>query len=245
MGLLHGTRRALLGGKTPYFKKVLSTGPIAYWPQWELTGTNAKDLINSPAQDGTYTGVTLNALAGPDGSPSPFFDGANDFNDIFSAPLKTAFDWDTGAVAAWMRVDNVGVWTDGTVRQLMQWGRRFGGLITFVRIQKANANNTLGWHYTAGGVNKSVLDGAVSTVAWFHVAMTWDRGADEMKAFLNGAQNGITQTGLGVPSGNLDVPSIIGAANSVPEAPWHGYLAHPAVWDRPLAPAEIANLAVA
>ena len=68
MSLL-STRRALLGGSGGYNEKVLRTGPIAYWPQDETSGTVARCLVN-PAQNGTYTGVTLaNDLTGRSGRP--------------------------------------------------------------------------------------------------------------------------------------------------------------------------------
>jgi hypothetical protein len=244
MGLLRGTRRALLDGKRPYFKKVLATGPIAYWPQWELTGAVAQDLIDSPNQDGAYTGVTLNALPGPDGSPTPFFDGANDFNNIFSATLQGAFDGDEGTVAVWARVFNAGVWTDGAARRILIL---FTPNPSFVTIVKQAAANTLRFSYR-GNLVRSV-DVITTLVDFFHVAMTWSISAGvngEMRAFFNGVQQGATQVALGPFAGVLsNTRTVVGADNITPGTVWHGYLAHPAVWDRPLTPAEIASLAVA
>lgn len=245
MGLLYGPRRAILGGKRPYFKKVLATGPIAYWPQWELTGSVSEDLVLD-AQDGAYTGATLNATAAPDGSPSPFFDGVNDFNNVFTATLQGQFNGSEGSVAAWARVANAGVWTDGALR--FSVGLR-ATAANRLDIEKDAANNRLDFVYVAGGAIRTVVHTPITDVGWMHLVMTWSASAGatgEMRAFLNGIQTGVTQINLGVWVGNLlNTRTNIGCDNTVgPASVWHGYLAHVSVWDRPLSPDEIANLAV-
>ena len=107
-------RRRILGGS--YADKVLSYGPIAYWPLWETAGASAACLVN-PAQSGTAVGVTwANDATGAFGTAAPFFDGANDDINIYTAALAAAFSGHVGSLMVWCRVANAGVWTDGAAR---------------------------------------------------------------------------------------------------------------------------------
>jgi hypothetical protein len=64
-----------------------------------------------------------------------------------------------------------------------------------------------------------------------------------MRAYINGAQVGTTQTSLGTWSGALDsAQTCIGAANTTPASVHSGWLAHPAIWNVALTPAEVAWL---
>ena len=49
------------------------------------------------ARNGVYTGVTLGQSVAP--FTAPLFDGVNDFNNIYSASLATAFDATAGTLA--------------------------------------------------------------------------------------------------------------------------------------------------
>jgi len=56
-------------GPNGYINKVLSIQPnnlLAYWPLNETSGTNADNAEGTATRDGTYTGVDLNQIAGPD-----------------------------------------------------------------------------------------------------------------------------------------------------------------------------------
>ena len=60
---------------------------IGFWPQNELSGGVSIDH-SGLGHDGAYTGVTLGQPGVPGmGMTSPFYDGANDFNNIYSAGL--------------------------------------------------------------------------------------------------------------------------------------------------------------
>lgn len=240
MGLLRGTRRALLGlGGQIYIEKVLSYGPIAYWPLNETSGVTAACQVNA-AQNGTYTGVTLGQAGIGDGQTCPLFDGANDYADIQSATLASVFNGGEGSIVIWVKVSGAGVWTDGTTRFIM---RIQPDPDNRVQMFRNAANNTLAWLYRSGGTITQVKNAGYSAVNWFHLALTWAAVADEVKAYYNGTQAGATVNGLGVWAG---VPSlsVIGAATIPPINVWDGYLAHAAVWNRALTPAEIADLAV-
>lgn len=250
MPLFRGTRYPLLFGGREYYKKVLATGPIAYWPQWEPSGGVSRCLVDS-AQNGAYTGVTLGQPGIGDGRTSPFFDGANDFNNVFTPTFRDRFALTNhgapgavseGAVMVWARVANAGVWTDAVNRRPLSLVVVNG--VNDVYFQKRAGANQFLFVYTAGGVTH-FLTIALNTILWFNAMITWSASADEVRFYLDGVQQGVTLNGLGVWAGNLAATrTIIGAQVTMPAEVFHGYLAHGAVWDRALSPAEIAQLAV-
>lgn len=233
----------MIGQPGTYTDKVLGYGPIAYWIQGEAAGVTAIDQVNSPAQDGAYTGVTLGQPGIGDGNTCPLYDGANDYTDAFTATLAGVFDGGEGTVALWARMANAGVWTDGTRRDFYEL---FVDGPNFVIVRKSTVNGQIDWLYNAGGTLEIVSLGGQTTIDWFPLAITWSASAGvngEMRAYINGTQTGATQINLGVWAG---VPGrvVIGASDLAPNNPWSGYLAHCAMWDRALTADEIAGLAV-
>lgn len=235
-----GGGAATLGVAT-YIDKVNSYGPIAYWPQNEAAGLVAIDQVNSPAQDGAYTGVTLGQPGIGDGETSPLFDGVNDVNDVYSVALNGVFDGSEGTIHLWFKVSAVGVWTDGTSDYTTQIRVNINNNI---RMYKTPVNNQFEWRYRAAAV-QTIQKNGVADVGWVPVAITWSATADQVKAYWNGAQEGAVQNGLGVWAGALDIlRCCVGASNNTPANPWNGWIAHPAIWDVPLGAPAIADLAI-
>jgi len=225
----------------PYSNKVLRTDPAACWPLWETAGGYAECLVNSPAQNGAYTGVTLGDGVGPDGSPCPFFDGVNDFVDIYSAILSAAFDGGEGSMMIWAKVNAVEVWTDGANRMALHLGTNTSN--NYLRMMKESANNRMQWLYYAGGTADSASKSALSDTDWVMLAMTWSKSADLLQYFYDGSREAI-DTGLGTYVDALvETYTNVGSQTESGLLPWHGWLAHCAIWDRPLTQAEIAALA--
>lgn len=234
-----GLRGLGVGPAGGYAQKVLSTSPIAYWPLDETSGSNARCMVN-PAQDGTYTGVTLaNNSTGPFGTPAPYFDGANDHCDIYSAALAAAFNGSEGSAVMWARVANAGVWTDGTHDYVLQL---YVDADNAVFMRKTDVNNSLLWRYEAGAVVESRTTAGHSDTDWIHMGITWSKTNDEVRPYKNGVQEGATMDTLGNWAGALSaVNCYIGAWAGLNQ--WHGWLAHCAVWNRALGAGEIADLA--
>ena len=222
----------------PYTKKLLSYGPIAYWPQDEATGTTVNCLVNA-AQDGTYTGVTLANAAGPDGvRKAPLYDGTNDFADVQTATLAAAFSGAAGTIAAWAKVNAAGIWTDGSWNYIARLAVDNNNEIKLI---KTNTNNRLEFTYNAGATSKTVYKDSMTETGWMHLALTWDKTADQVKAYYNGSQEGTTQTTLGTWAGSLS-NARIGAYNATLFR-WHGWLADVALWTSALDADTIAALA--
>jgi hypothetical protein len=225
-----------------YVKKVLQidyANLIGYWPMNEASGAVAVDR-SSQGNDGAYTGVTLAGAAGPDAKPCPYFDGANDYNDIYSAAFNTDFSGAEGTIAIWCKVNAAGIWTDGSFHYI---ARIHVDANNGLFINKSAVNNRIIYIYEAGGVTEQNNLDAISTTDWFHLAMTWSAAADEVNYYYNGAAEP-TDTVLGVWAGNLDnTATMIGNQTAGSPNTWHGWLAHPAVWKTPLTAAQITKLA--
>jgi len=244
-GGLIAAKRALLGSTgTPYSDKVLGTEAanlLAYWRLQEASGTDADNYEGTAARDGTYTGVTLGQTGIGDGLTCPLFDGANDYVDIYSISLRDAFDGATGTLAIWGKVSGVGVWSDDTIRRLVNLRVNSDNFVQILK--RGSGSDDLRWSYKAGGTQEDV-DLTTTTTDWFHAAITWSVAADEVKAYFNGSQTGSTQTGLGTWVGSIvEDGTNIGALTETPTFVWDGYLAHWAVWTKALTAAQISSLA--
>ena len=222
-----------------YTNKVLALSPIGYWPFAEPSGTTALDASGN-GRDGVYTNVTLGAAGIGDGRTAASFTTGSVCN-VFSASLQGAFNGAEGTIAQWVQVSDAGVWSDATIRGTLEF---FVNGSNVVRLRRTTTNNQIAATYVAGGTSKSVTQSAFSPTAWFHIALTWSLSGDAFKFFLNGAQVGATQTGLGTFVGSLSATNtVLGAVNSAAANPWSGNLAHSALWARPLTAAEITSIA--
>jgi len=237
-----GVRVTQSAAAMAYSDKVLSYGPLVYFPQWEPAGVVSEELVNT--WNGAYTGVDLGQPGIGDGNTSPWFDGANDYNDIWTAALQAAFNGSEGTAMVWARVNDVSVWTDGVIRYGINLQADVNNLLW---ICKRNLDNVVNWRYMAGGVPRNINLGGLTTTDWMHWAITWSISTPptgELRAYYNGAQTGATQDNLGIWAGNLDAAlTCIGARDTGPASVWHGWLAHGAIWTSALPPEAILDLA--
>lgn len=229
-----------------YWYKVSQLAPnnlLALWRINELIDSVAHD--SSPnAFNGAISGVTLAAQTGPDGDNAPSFDGVNDYINVYSANFASAFNGGKGSALAWFKVSGAGVWTDGQQETIF----RFLTLTNTdkIEIHLSSTSNTLVWWYRAGGVTKTVSKGSYSPTDWVCVGLTWGDSAngDAMKAYLNGTQEGTTQTGFGAWSGALySAQSVIGSISNIGQSVMDGGIALVALWDTILSPAQMTELA--
>ena len=236
------TGRSLMPGRARYFKKVLSVEPasfIGYWPLWEGSGTKAED-ISGKARHGTHVGVTLGQPGIGDGRTSSLYDGSLDYTNIYSPALAAAFNGAEGTLLIWAKVANAGVWTDGTLRVLVD----LQGGTDRIYIDRTATNNQLEFKYDAGATETIITDTSLAaTTGWFCLALSWSKSGDAVKAYISGAQVGTTQTGLGTWTQVLNTSfCIIGAYNVAPNYVWSGTLAHDALWSKALTATQIAYL---
>lgn len=197
---------------------------VGYWVQDEPAGTASLDS-GAKNHPGVYTAVTLAAAGIGDGRTAASYDGATSKNVIYSAGLNTDFNNQECTILLWAKVSGAGVWTDATVRNGIQIAADANN---YFQIARTATNNQLNIAYNAGSTVKAVTDSSLAgTLAYFSVGMTVSKAGDALKAYINGAQVGATQTALGVWAGALGATlANIGCAASTPTAVWSGTLAH-------------------
>lgn len=224
-----------------YRRKVLGmqrSALIAYWPLTDGTAT-AYDMSGN-GRNGAHTGVDYNQPGIGDGRRSVYLDGVNDYANIYSAGLASAFNAAEGTLLIWFKVNSSASWNDGTARLIAQLRVDANNRVL---IQKAGGTaNTLNFFYVAGGTTEQVNAGSVTSTGWIPVAFTWSKTGDIVRTYVNGTA-GSTSGTLGTWAGSLgSTTCLLGASTTVPANPWHGWLAHCAVWSTPLTAAQIAIL---
>lgn len=232
-------RAAILGKPSDYAARVLRTRPynlIGYWPLSELVGAVAKDL-SPEGNNGAYTGVDLGQAGIGDDRRAPWWDGANDYCDIYSAGLASDFDGAAGTLLVWLKPNSAAIWTDGALRRAVTV-RADGS--NQVSLRKTTTDNEFVATVLAGGA------GINSTLAplgggWHCVAVTWSTAANAATAYLNSVA---TVSGpYGTWAGALSsTQCCMGSLNTTPSEVWHGWLSHCALWNVALTPAEITAL---
>lgn len=227
-----------------YVAKVLALSPIAYWVLGEHTGAVAYDQIDPPDQNGTHVGVTLGNAGIGDGQVCPYYDGANDYTNVYSAALNAAFNGPEGTLVGWLKVANVGVWTDGNPHRVAYLR---GDANNDLSILKAGANNRLQVIYRTGATNEVVNADGYVTTDWLHLGCTFSdsNNSAEVAIFVSGAQVGAA-VAVANPWGAASLNSsqtLIGAWNQTGTNVWLGYLAHVAIWDSVLTAPQMATLA--
>jgi hypothetical protein len=238
-----GQVRLIPRSKTKYINKILGlfgSSIIAYWPLNERAGSVAFDLSGN-GRNGAYTGVDLGRNGIGDRQTCPYFDGANDYLDIYSANLAAAFNGNEGSFLVWLEVRNPSIWTDGIGRIAARL-RADGN--NYVQLDKNTLINSWRGLYVAGSVIKQ-MSVTYSNGAFFNCAITWSKSDDSVKIYLNGVQALSTLHSLGVWSGSLVSGStVIGASSTTPGSPWCGYLAHALLLNRAATPAEVLQAGV-
>jgi hypothetical protein len=230
----------LMGGKQKYYQKILSiqrANLIGFWRLNETSGATAVD-ISGQGNNGTYTGVDLANAAGPDGVLIPYFDGAADYVNLFSAALAADVSKAAGTIALWVKPVNGSYWAAVGTGWMIELDFLNNSNTIYIGKVAANVIRAV---YQQGATSK-VVDLAPSGAGLVHLGMTWDTVADAMKGYRSGAQVGVTQTGLVQPTGSLTTATL-GARNITPTSPFNGWEGLVALWKTALTPAEMLNVA--
>lgn len=208
---------------------------LLLWWKLEDAYGSATALDSGPGMyTGTATSMTFEAFLGPDGvSPAPDFNGSDSRVNSVDATLRTALtnaSADKGTLVVWGKVD-AGTWTDGTRRVLLQYYVNASNVLT---IRKSTTNNTIEFLYIAGGTTTQINVGSLSSTAWQCFGLTWNRTTNELKAYIDGIQVGVTTTISGTWSGTVAAILVGNTANA-----WDGGGAGVKAWNRELSQPEL------
>lgn len=201
---------------------ITPAGLILNMPLNETSGTTADDK-STQDNNGTYSNSNMvNGGAFLTGEPCPLFVPASSHVVTLPASFYSDFNIDECCVNIWFRVSAAGIWTDGAVHQLFDFQRDANNRVT---IFKNTTNNQIIYRATAGGTAKNVTL-TISDTGWNMATIRASKAADTMQAYINGAQTGATQTGLGTAAGAI-IAALIGnfATNY-----WSGNEAYAAAW---------------
>jgi hypothetical protein len=202
---------------------------------------NVTNVVGQTSLFDSVSVVPLSPNGIGDGKNAPFFDGVNDFVNIYSAALASAFNGAEGTLMAWAKVSGAGVWTDGTIRRVGFLAADGNNRLYF---GKSSAANTVSFGHVAGSTVVAGSAGSMTSTGWLPLALTWSKSSDAVKFYISGSQSGATLTGVGVWAGTPSATgSIIGAGDLTPANVYSGTIAHVALFTRPLSPAQIASLA--
>ena len=237
---------ALLGGAaaTTYIdivNGVQTANLIAFWPLNETSGTAAVDQVDSPTQDGLYSGPTLAQVSDPFGETLiPSFDGVNDFVDNI-VNIDSNFNGAEGSFNIWVLITDA-VFKDNTSDMFI---RLQVDSNNFIWIRKKNEGGAVRYDaaYKAGGTQD--YTGALGGIAgdvWNMFTITWSASNDRVRLYDN-ATLCKTMTTLGTWAGSLDASNtVLFAGSDVPADLFKGDAAYPAVWNTELDSADITTL---
>ena len=250
------TLRLWMKGRTRL--KVLGTGSLnvlavasyntAEFEEYEFTiqnptgnATLAVYCIDGGAagESGYFDDVSVVATSpnGIRGLTAPYFDGTNDFVNIYSAALAAAFNGAEGTLLTWARVSGAGVWTDGMFRNIITID---ADASNYLRFYRSSVNNVISLYYKAATVAESISVTGLPDNGWMQLGLTWNKAADEVKGYKNGAQIGTTQTTLGEWAGApAATTTVIGAATTAPTGVWSGLIGPTALLNYAATPAQI------
>lgn len=229
-----------------YASKVLAIpNIIQYLKVDETSGAVAADS-SAGGNPGAYSNCALALIDGPTAAmgKAAQWNGSTSVLNLYSAGLASAFNGAEGSFAVWCKMENSGIWSDGTNRRVITVRIDSSNIFN---ITKSSTSNTILGQYIAGGATKTVTVSSYSNTSWFHACITWSKSSGasgEFKFYLDGVQQGTTQTSLGTWAGSLSSSqTILGGASTSPANVHAGYLCHSVLFSRAITQAEVTSLA--
>lgn len=190
-----------------------------------LTNVNSATFSSSVKQYGTYSALI-------DRTNSRFFTAAD------SASLSITGDM---SISLWVNLVST---TSGLFTLVNKWGNTGRSYFPYYQ----TSNNTLHLNTTnnasLNGVDVSV-SWTASTGVWYHIGIVYTAAAGSAKFYINGAQQGSTQTGL--QTSIADSTSLLALGVNTPDSGggshiFDGYFDDVAIFNRVLTPTEISIL---
>lgn len=194
--------------------------------------------LNPPMNGSILNGVILGQDAGNFLGKAYQFAPTNDYVDVYSTDFNGAINPGEATIFFFAKVRAASVWTNGLPMVLIRFVVDASNLFI---ISKSATNNRIDTLYHAGGTIET-LNVAFSDTDWFMLAITVSKANDRYRVYINGAQSGATQTGIGTFVGNLNSSNNTVIGGRALEA-WDGYICYPTVVRYEMTAAEILALA--
>tara|TARA_R100000152_G_C6766251_1_gene191205 strand:- start:647 stop:1339 length:693 start_codon:yes stop_codon:yes gene_type:complete len=160
------------------------------------------------------------------------FNGSTEYIDCTTVAEEVSIA--RGTVSAWVKLDSTSI--NGVIFKASVDANNN------VTMNYNNSSQKIQMQYKAGGTAK-VADASFAfegNDTWYHLCMTWDTGADELKGYIDGTQIDSTLSSLGTWSGTID--TVMSAKNSLANnSYWSGHITHLAVFDGVVSPTLLYN----
>lgn len=221
------------GGQS-YSTKVLAVSPAveAYWQLNEQSGTGVVDSSGN-GHAGVASGVTWQVPGIGDDQTAAGLDGLNDYINVLSAGLISAWNADEGTFSWWVWHDSTGA---GSYRSPFEWNADGNNRYTMYG-QPVSGMSAI---FRRGATHNSTGDGAQPLDQWYHQAIKWSVAGNYLRMYRNGSLVGSPVALNGTWVGSLAVARL-GSANGTFFI--KGRMAHFAWWTSPLTDDQIASLA--
>lgn len=233
------------GCQDDYAQRILHTRPgnlIAYWPLDEQSGAVAHDLSGN-AFHGVYTGVDLMQPGIGDGRTSPYFDGTNDYVNIYSAAFNAAWAPTEMTALGWAKM-NASVWQDGTYRHFFILQTAAAQNRLWIR-RHASGNGRIEFYQRATSATAaSILVQVAYRNDWVCFAISASLSANQVKPYIDGVlcNAPVAFSGTTWNEALAATTTCIGAGSTVPVNSMLGNIAHCALWNCALTPQEMGIL---
>ncbi len=237
---------------TSYIQKMertQSSSFVGLWPLDEESGTVALD-ISPNGYNGTSSGLLRSNIQrgflAPDGGKCAQFDGSASYINLYAAqPAQPTAIGSISLLAAVPQPNLAGT----TKMQIIRLG--VDGDNNLEIVFDTTAYRFAG-SYEGGGTTDSVnsslvynVDGGPQFPEWHHFGLTWTKAGDAMKFYINGLQQGTTQTGLDTWTGNMaSTLMVLGSSSTTAADVLTGYIARLGIWNVVLTADEMADAAV-
>ena len=186
-----------LNGRRPYARRILRHFGAAcsrYWPLDDASSTRVRELVKG--DHGTRIGTTVDQ-AGPAG-PATYFDGVNDYLNVYSESLAADFDGNEGAIIMWMSCD-AEAWTDGAYRNFLQFPVSQSES-DYVFAYKSTVDNKLVLLFQIYGRTILRAESDIAYSGFFLLTFSWSQSANSVYMEVRGPEGTASESNA-FPSG--------------------------------------------
>jgi len=176
------------------------------------------------------------------------FNGTNSFVDYYSQGLVDNYAGDETTIIVRAKVNSPTVWTDGKLHGLFAMQPKDPILMSGtgnIFIYKDITNNTIMFYFVLPSGAFLFHSVSFSSILWFSAGMTFSQVGNEMRAYLNGIQAGITETPLTAWNGSYPVPNSSYLGTTTPNGlnQWLGWIADGILgWGVAASPAQMLSI---
>lgn len=204
----------------------LSTSLVSYWELEEVSGTR----VDSHGSNDLTDNNTVGQATGLQGNAADFDDTNSEYlsgGDVLDITTDRSYAFAT-------KFETAGTYLQPFV---YKWGAGDSHMFDYY-------NGALRFRTSSDGSSSilKTVSWSPSTATWYCVAVTFDLSAGEVKFYVDGSQQGTTQTGLHTSIYNTSEPFVIGRNSATGGSKFDGILDEYGAWNKVLTSTEISDI---